>query len=110
MFAFRFNFGWVSRVRLPFNRSGAPGVRSLFFISVTGFGSSSWFPVWTLEIPTTYVNAKPGGRREGSQTTRDPYNRRGSGGVSESPRGEYGEMSGWSHTISREPAEGRVLG
>ena len=95
---------------------------SFHFISVTGFdlvrfGSISWFPIWTLEIPTTNVSAEPGGRREESSNVSRSLEPKiqqtstsGSGGVSESPRGVYGEVCGWSNTITREPMDGRVLG
>ena len=44
-----------------------------------------------LEIPTTEDSTTPTS---------------GSGGVSESPRGEYGGVCGWSNTITREPMDG----
>ena len=77
----------------------------------------SWLPIGALEIPTTNVSAGPGGRREGSSNLSRSLQPKfqqtptsGSGGVSESPRGEYREVCGWRNTITRDPMDGRALG
>ena len=49
----------------------------------------------SLEIPTTEVPTAPTS---------------GSGGVSESPRGEYTDVRGWRNTITRDLMDGWALG